>query len=317
MRKQIPGFLFSIPLKPADQVTRLAGDASNRAFFRVGGRRNSVVVMVYPGPAALEIASVIRLSSVYRAAEIPVPAVIDQVDDRALFLEDLGDLSLQKAIRISAGKERENLLIQAGLILQKIAAISPRETLSRLNRERALDELLFFHEHLLGKTAKYSELGALKESLNYLACRIPGADTFAHRDFHSRNIMVKKGRLYLIDFQDSLVAPAVYDLVSLAFDSYLEPGEKRRLLAAPDFDWESPDLLYTALQRNLKALGTFAFQAGQRGRKTYLRYIPRTIRHALGHLEALADHYLHPLANHLQILKKNSIHALFLKKTKD
>ena len=45
----------------------------------------------------------------------------------------------------------------------------------------------------------------------------------------------------------------------------------------------------TALQRNIKALGTFAFQTFERRHPAYARYIPRTIRHIRGHLKVLAD----------------------------
>jgi hypothetical protein len=97
----------------------------------------------------------------------------------------------------------------------------------------------------------------------------------------------------MVDFQDSLVAPRYYDLVSLAYDSYLDLGADRgRLfpnLAARGDDRELRQLRLTALQRNIKALGTFAFQTFERRHKVYARYIPRTIRHIQGHLRTLAD----------------------------
>ena len=90
-----------------------------------------------------------------------------------------------------------------------------------------------------------------------------------HRDYHSRNLMLHQGRLYMIDFQDARLGPDTYDLVSLLRDSYVDltevalneliayylalTGARRRGRVPRRFD-------LMALQRNLKALGTFGYQ---------------------------------------------------------
>jgi len=118
----------------------------------------------------------------------------------------------------------------------------------------------------------------------------------AHRDFHSRNIMVAPGdeegseRLVMIDFQDARMGPAQYDLVSLLRDSYyqLEEAQIRRLidyyiarreaLSGEKIDLELFfdvfDLM--AVQRNFKAIGSFASFLNRRGNATYLKYIGNT-----------------------------------------
>jgi len=106
--------------------------------------------------------------------------------------------------------------------------------------------------------------------------------------------MLHGGRLHIIDFQDARMGPDTYDLVSLLRDSYVditdreldeliayflalkgqtEPAEFRRRF----------DLM--ALQRNLKALGTFGYQTITRGNAVYIQYMPRTLRYAKIHLE--------------------------------
>ena len=110
--------------------------------------------------------------------------------------------------------------------------------------------------------------------------------------------MLSDGRLYIIDFQDARMGPDTYDLVSLLRDSYMDiterdaddliayflalkagtpaeqqPGEFRRRF----------DLM--ALQRNLKALGTFGYQTITRRNPVYIQYIPRTLRYARVNLE--------------------------------
>ena len=122
-----------------------------------------------------------------------------------------------------------------------------------------------------------------------------------HRDYHSRNLMLSAGDLYIIDFQDARMGPDTYDLVSLLRDSYVDltEGTVDELIAhfvalrregAPsthDAAWEADfrrrfDMM--ALQRNLKALGTFGYQTTVRGNPVYIQYIPRTLRYAKANL---------------------------------
>src|SRR4029079_18927130 len=95
-----------------------------------------------------------------------------------------------------------------------------------------------------------------------------------HRDYHSRNLMLSDGNLHIIDFQDARMGPDTYDLVSLLRDSYVAIADREldELIAyflalkaragapaAADEDFRRRfDLM--ALQRNLKALGTFGYQ---------------------------------------------------------
>src|SRR6185503_7271464 len=116
-----------------------------------------------------------------------------------------------------------------------------------------------------------------------------------HRDYHSRNLMLHDGRLYLIDFQDARMGPDTYDLVSLLRDSYVDLPEQTvseliaYFLALKGNRYgeraycERFDLM--ALQRNLKALGTFGYQTTARRNPVYIQYIPRTLRHVRDNLE--------------------------------
>ncbi len=118
-----------------------------------------------------------------------------------------------------------------------------------------------------------------------------------HRDYHSRNLMLHRGELYIIDFQDARMGPDTYDLVSLLRDSYVDLTESaggradcvlpRAQAAQRHPSGGVPDLGarvrtrfdLMALQRNLKALGTFGYQTTSGGNPVYIQYIPRTIRH--------------------------------------
>src|SRR2546427_1483364 len=125
-----------------------------------------------------------------------------------------------------------------------------------------------------------------------------------HRDYHSRNLMLHEGNLYIIDFQDARLGPDTYDLVSLLRDSYVDFTEAQIeeliafFLAMRGHTGQSDsaadrqefrrrfDLM--ALQRNLKALGTFGFQTTSRGNPVYIQYMPRTLHYARTNLEKYA-----------------------------
>ena len=113
-----------------------------------------------------------------------------------------------------------------------------------------------------------------------------------HRDYHSRNLMLHDETLYVIDFQDARMGPDTYDLASLLRDSYVDLPDAavddlidyflalsrdpaHRLTDDGATFRRRFDLM--ALQRNLKALGTFGYQTTTRGNPVYMQYMPRTL----------------------------------------
>mgnify|MGYP003348930408 CR=1 FL=1 len=135
-----------------------------------------------------------------------------------------------------------------------------------------------------------------------------------HRDYHSRNLMLHRGRLVLIDFQDARMGPDTYDLASLLRDSYVDIAEHevdlliahfRRLAGIQDADEFRRRFDLMSVQRNIKALGTFGFQASARGNAAYLRDVPRTLANVRRNLERY-DRFAHLrelLAAHLEELR--------------
>jgi aminoglycoside/choline kinase family phosphotransferase len=100
----------------------------------------------------------------------------------------------------------------------------------------------------------------------------------------------------MIDFQDARLGPDTYDLVSLLRDSYMDLTDREvdeliayflALKKSPASEWSEFrrrfDLM--ALQRNLKALGTFGYQTTTRGNSVYIQYIPRTLNYARTNLD--------------------------------
>ena len=119
-----------------------------------------------------------------------------------------------------------------------------------------------------------------------------------HRDYHSRNLMLRDGSLYIIDFQDARMGPDTYDLVSLLRDSYVDINDRElddliayflALKRSDDVRTSADEFRrrfdLMALQRNLKALGTFGYQTTARSNPVYIQYIPRTLRYVATALE--------------------------------
>ena len=155
-------------------------------------------------------------------------------------------------------------------------------------------ELDFFLKHFVEvyRGAKLTEADrqAIRDEFTPIITELAGERrVLCHRDYHSRNLMLHEGRLYMIDFQDARMGPDTYDLVSLLRDSYVDlaPVAVEELIAYflalkgnPSDETafrERFDLM--ALQRNLKALGTFGYQTGARHNPVYIQYIPRTIKY--------------------------------------
>jgi aminoglycoside/choline kinase family phosphotransferase len=279
---------------------KIHGEASLRKFYRLRSGSRTWVAMVYPEPMPSDVQRFCAMRQIYHDHGLNVPYIDQVLDDQVVLLEDLGDLLLQKAWR-AAGLDRRRLLLNSCLeILERLADIAPGLATARLDAARRKWEMDFFVRHFFPRSGVRSvgrEL--LRAGLHGLVDAVASENAFAHRDFHSRNLLVVNGKIAMVDFQDSLLAPRYYDLVSLAFDSYLDLGPLRAALfpnlTAAGADPTLRQMRLTALQRNIKALGTFAFQIHHNGHPGYARYIPRTLRHIQGHLQALATPEFEPL----------------------
>jgi aminoglycoside/choline kinase family phosphotransferase len=293
--------------RPGSTLKKIRSEASRRRFFRISFGKKTFVAMIYPEKSPDEISRFLILRDSYEKNGLRVPRMIDALDDQVLILEDAGDLLLQKAWREGVYSERQCLLVQCREILIKLAAVPPQATGARLDPARLLWEMDFFLQHFFSHfpgPEQTSEM--LRAGLIRLVKNIGPGNTFAHRDFHSRNLLVHRGEIVMVDFQDSLLAPRYYDLVSLAYDSYLDLGRAREILLFGR-GWpakERRQLRLTALQRNIKALGTFAYQVHECKHATYRKYIPRTLRHIQGHLKELTDPEFENLSKYFDAVNK-------------
>jgi aminoglycoside/choline kinase family phosphotransferase len=156
-------------------------------------------------------------------------------------------------------------------------------------------ELDFFAKHFLhayrGVALSPTECEALHEEFLAIAHELAGEPrVLCHRDYHSRNLMLTGDRLVMIDFQDARMGPDTYDLASLLRDSYVDISNETLddliayFLALQGRPNDGPEFRrrfdLMALQRNLKALGTFGYQTTARENPVYIQYMARTLRYA-------------------------------------
>ena len=321
-------------------VLKLKGDASNRSYYRVGTAPESWVLMVMPpdtlkkseevskGPPPTELPFV-NVHRYLTGLGVRVPQIL-RFDEPAgmMVLEDLTDQTFEAALSTT---DRTRLYTQAVQLLAQLRARAEKAPdASCLAFTRAFDEELYdwelhhFREWGLeawsGKLPTNHERATLDAAFRKIAQELAAAPRgFTHRDYQSRNIMVKGGELVVIDFQDALQGPRQYDLVALLRDSYVElprdfvdamldvyieafakeTGEQIEPKAFKAFF----DLL--TVQRKLKDAGRFEFINRVKGNPGFLVSIPASLRYVkaafdvqprLAELRKLIAHYVPELS---------------------
>jgi len=309
-RARIDRFLAGSRLTSHDaKVVPLTGDASDRRYFRVLFRdAPPQVLAVHPGPIDFEALPFVNVARLLSTLPVPVPRILDHSPELGIIaLEDLGDVTLQAHVGAAPAAEHAALYREAVALIISIQQRG-RELASpqyipygiAFDVEKLTWELRFFTKHFLEAYRGATLTDAAQEALTREYAAITGElaaepKVLCHRDYHSRNLMLHNDRLYIIDFQDARMGPDTYDLASLLRDSYVDFSEpqvealiafflaKRGASAVEDEDFQRRfDLM--ALQRNLKALGTFGYQTTSRGNPVYIQYIPRTLSYVRANL---------------------------------
>ena len=283
----------------------LAGDGSDRCYYRVMDpvAQQSYVLMQLSGQDAKDLLANgyewIKLGEILDLSGIFVPKTIAKLPAfAAIIIEDYGNVMLESmihtAIKNNQDKDIEAAYDKSFTILRKFLKIPADDQAiwckRSFDKDRFEWELDFFIKEYLenvlqiklgveDRNAFDRDKAALSEFIS------SHSDYFVHRDFHSRNIMVKDKALAVIDFQDARLGPAAYDLVSLCFDSYVPFNISRRVsllergigsiskdnqLLATELQghWKP-----TLLQRQLKAIGSFGYLSVRKNRGNYLNYV--------------------------------------------
>jgi aminoglycoside/choline kinase family phosphotransferase len=284
------------------RIVPLTPDASDRLYFRVLlSDAPSIVLSLYSAPFEVAKLPFVNVATLLARMPVPIPSVLGHADDiGVLALQDLGDVTLQAHLGAASPAQHAALYRQAVALIATLQRrgqdLESPEHLPygiSFDVEKLTWELDFFTKHFLeayrGITLAAEERAALRGEFTVIVQELAAEPrVLCHRDYHSRNLMLYDGQLYMIDFQDARMGPDTYDLVSLLRDSYVDLADQtvEDLIAyflALKGTPEDPDFRrrfnVMALQRNLKALGTFGYQTTARRNPVYIQYIPRTLRY--------------------------------------
>ena len=207
-------------------VVRLTGDGSNRVYFRIIG---DVPVMAAVGTSVEENRAFVALSKAFIEAGVAAPEVLAVSDDELCYLqEDLGDLTLYGAL--SAAREKgvfeacdTKLLCRVMSLLPKIQFAVPSHfdfslcyPVSDFNERTVMWDLNYFkYCFLKGVGIEFNENRLEDEFVKLTSLLLSDNDnTFLYRDFQSRNVMLKDGEPFFIDFQGGRRGPIYYDVAS-------------------------------------------------------------------------------------------------------
>jgi aminoglycoside/choline kinase family phosphotransferase len=311
------------------RVVPLTGDASDRKYFRLRvPRSTSRVLAAYPAAFDYDTLTFVNVATLLLRMPVPVPAILGHAGDLGVLeLEDLGDVTLQAHLG-SASQGDHNALYREAVNLiatlqkrgQDLAAPVYTPYKVAFDIEKLTWEMDFFLKHFLeayrGAVLEPAVRTALRAELVTIVEELAAEPrVLCHRDYHSRNLMLKEGRLYIIDFQDARMGPDTYDLASLLRDSYVDLSEQTvddliaYFLALKGLSGQEREFHrrfdVMALQRNLKALGTFGYQTAARANPVYIQYIPRTLRYVRLNLtrNARFGRLRELLAQHLEELR--------------
>src|SRR6266508_4077306 len=304
LRERIDQYLRDTGLAGRNaRVVPLTGDASDRRYFRIiPADGPSIVLALHAGPIEFATLPFANVAQLMQAIPLPVPAVLGHSDPLGILaLQDLGDVTLQAHLGAASAAEHAAVYRQAVALVEQLqrrgAELAGDQYLPyriAFDVEKLTWELEFFVKHFVegyrGVRLSAADREALQDEWSAIVRELASEPrVLCHRDYHSRNLMLSDGSLYIIDFQDARLGPDTYDLVSLLRDSYVDIADREleELIAyflalkgigdAEEFRRRF-DLM--ALQRNLKALGTFGYQTLTRQNSVYIQYMPRTLRYA-------------------------------------
>lgn len=296
------------------QVLPLTGDASDRKYFRAHmSDAPSIVLALHGGPIDFEQMTFVAVARLMDRIPLPVPAILHHSNELGIIgLQDLGDVTLQAHLGAASPAEHEALYCDAVSLIVRLqergaelarADCAPYQV--AFDVEKLTWELEFFVKHFVvayrGHTPSNAVRDALRTEWSAIVDELAAEPrVLCHRDYHSRNLMLHDNRLVIIDFQDARMGPDTYDLASLLRDSYVDlTAPQVANLVAHFLALRQPPITKAAdaaefrrrfdlmaLQRNLKALGTFGYQTTTRSNPVYIQYIPRTLSYVRENLAA-------------------------------
>ena len=289
-------------------VAALAGDASGRNYQRLTGPLGqSVIVLDAPPGSGEQLGPFVAIGQHLLRLGLCAPEILYRdIAAGLLILTDLGPNHFAQWLALHPAQE--STLYAAAVdvlaVVQKHPSPPGLIGLTPAHAARMIDPLIDWY-------APDAPMDALVDALEQaLARHAPDATTLALRDYHAENLIWRPeradlDRVGLLDYQDAVLAPAEYDLVSLLRDARRDVSGAVAKEMTERFAWHSGKDLAAVraamacltVQRNLRILGIFARQARRDGKTRYLALMPRVWGHIQRELLHPALVTLAPLIN--------------------
>ena len=286
----------------AEACSSLTPAGSPRRYYRLSAGQHTAVGVV--GTALGENEAFVAIAQQMRLKGLPVPEVYAVSADGMCYLqEDLGDMSLFDLIaeahkRGGYDEADMELLRQVMRLLPDVQWRTAEQfdfthcyPSAELNRRGIQWDLHYFKYCFLKATGLEFEEEHLEDDFDRMSEVLlqECADTFMYRDFQSRNIMIRDGKPWLIDFQGGRRGPAEYDLVSFLWQARARftPEMRRELIEEylksarryRSFDEEVfvQRLQYFVLFRTLQVLGAYGYRGYFEHKAHFVQSIPMAI----------------------------------------
>ena len=284
-----------------EEVTELPSSGSNRRYFRLHGPQTLIGVS---GTSIEENRAFIYMADHFRQKGLPVPEVYAQSDDQSFYLqEDLGDTllfdAIEKGRKSSVFDESEKTLLRQTITkLPEIQFMGsdgfdfsycyPQE---EFNQRSILWDLNYFKYCFLKATGMEFQENRLEDDflkMSDVLLRNQSA-TFMYRDFQSRNVMIRDGHPWFIDFQGGRKGPVYYDVASFLWQAkakypedlrqelLLDYIEALRKYMPVDEKYFLSQLRHFVLFRTLQVLGAYGFRGYFEKKPHFIQSVPFAI----------------------------------------
>ncbi len=288
------------------ECLKLKEDGSDRKWCRLTAAGRSLVMVdhgIRKEPGISEIDSFVLIGGHLYDKGISVPAIyLYDTFSGIVFLEDLGDVNLQAVVK--AGKNLKQILFYYKSIIKLLIKMSVFGV-KQFDRSWPYQTPYYDKEVILENECRYFVDAFLRRYLKLNICYNDfedefilladkalefSANGFMHRDFQSRNIMIKDRKPYFIDFQGGRIGPIQYDLASLLIDPYVALTSHvqdqlldyciDKLSSYIHIDKKKFCLCYKycAITRNLQILGAFGYLSLVKGKNYFEQFIPAAVK---------------------------------------
>src|SRR5437867_5900019 len=305
--------------EPPDHLVALQGDlgGSGRKIIRLSNEKSSAIGILYG--VREENAAFLEFSKHFRRHGLPVPEIYAEALNEGAYLEqDLGDTSLFEFL--SKNRTGGNIAPEVVEAYRKVVAVLPRfqveagrdlnykvcYPISSFDRQSIAWDLNYFKYYCLRLAGIPFNEQALEDDFGRLTKFLlsAGRDYFLYRDFQSRNVMLRNGHPFFLDYQGGRKGALQYDVASLLYDAKADlPPELRQQLLDHYID-KLADFIMLERQvfmqhyyayvyvRIMQALGAYGFRGFYERKAHFLKSVP----YALTNLRWLLHHVKLPIA---------------------